>query len=1122
MKRQIYILLFAIVSLPIFADARLDSLFYQALLDDDWNKMTYYAKQGANVDITLNNDFGVTLLHNCAMYGYIEGVQWCIDNKANLNVKDLNGLTPLHYAVISQQTTICKLLVENGAGITGAGKKGITPIDIAEKVSNPGLAKYLKDPGKNKLPVDFNAVRLKVILLEKNNDFEQAIKDLQAGIKEADKTLPPSNKFYSLLWVDLANAYYLVGENEKAQEAIEEGFSRVKKHAYGSETYYRVLAGKCDYWLENKNIDEAVDSLLVCGKYIDNFSDFETKYAIMSGLGYAAVEKNLYNDAIDLYYAAINYAKNLMLFNKKAYEDYYYTAMLALCRVYEGKGNADDLNHAIIVMFQIDDAFKDRHDYLSALYAIRKGYIYYSQGDFYRAEEWYMRAERDWYHSRGTRHNAYADILYYLAETNSALHRFETSVDLYKASLGYRIKNNSTNSVEFALRLTGLSEAMLLSNLMGGKHYHYKEIDNNIYLAVDIINKIKGRENFEYIVAVNTLCQSLYAQNSDSLAKCYALPFYLTKKIVSPNHTFYQNRLMDTYMYSAAVGDDVLSYSSIIEYDSIAKKSILDYFLILSEDQRARFWTKRDYSISFESIIPTYIHNNVEKLPTLSEIAYNDALFRKGILLNTTQAITNSINNSNDLQLIALYHQLMADKIRYNELSSVVSSERNDDAIFMLQDSINDIEQYITSECRAYVDYNELGNVSWRDIQNALKTGQVAIEMISFDYFNGIDTISRTYNIATIVTKDSHLPQYVYLFEESELIPFIKSSNKDNIYDYNRNGRQLSEMIWSKLRPYIGDAKTIYFSPDGLLCQLAVEALPISADSVYGDAYDIVRCSSTKYVLQQRKEENPTSIDLFGGIQYDMNPEEMVQNSHGLAIHEAYRGELAGSHNRGHYEELNGAKEEVSNIASIMRQANIDGRLYMGSLASEEAFKALSGSRPNILHIATHGFFWPQEEAERKDYFMASFMVNPKSSRYVSSMERAGLLFAGANVAMTGHRDELPANVEDGVLSAQEISTMDLYGTDLVVLSACETGQGDLRGDGVYGLQRAFKLAGVQTIIMSLWKVNDAATQMLMTEFYTNWIVNKMSKRKAFDIAKQKVRTKFPEPSYWAGFIMLD
>ena len=99
---------------------------------------------------------------------------------------------------------------------------------------------------------------------------------------------------------------------------------------------------------------------------------------------------------------------------------------------------------------------------------------------------------------------------------------------------------------------------------------------------------------------------------------------------------------------------------------------------------------------------------------------------------------------------------------------------------------------------------------------------------------------------------------------------------------------------------------------------------------------------------------------------------------------------------------------------------------------------------------------------------------------------------------------------------------MDLRDADLVVLSACETGKGEITGDGVFGLQRAFKQAGAQTIIMSLWPVHDAATQLLMTEFYRNWITNHQSKCEAFKKAQNTVRSKYDEPYYWAGFIMLD
>lgn len=131
------------------------------------------------------------------------------------------------------------------------------------------------------------------------------------------------------------------------------------------------------------------------------------------------------------------------------------------------------------------------------------------------------------------------------------------------------------------------------------------------------------------------------------------------------------------------------------------------------------------------------------------------------------------------------------------------------------------------------------------------------------------------------------------------------------------------------------------------------------------------------------------------------------------------------------------------------------------------------------------------------------------------------LILAGGNNVWTGI--DISGNIEDGILTAAEIAAMNLYGTDIVVLSACETGLGDISGDGVFGLQRAFKQAGVKTLIMSLWRVDDAATELIMKTFYENILAGK-SKREAFSIAQNTVRTNenFTNPHYWAGFIMLD
>ena len=145
-----------------------------------------------------------------------------------------------------------------------------------------------------------------------------------------------------------------------------------------------------------------------------------------------------------------------------------------------------------------------------------------------------------------------------------------------------------------------------------------------------------------------------------------------------------------------------------------------------------------------------------------------------------------------------------------------------------------------------------------------------------------------------------------------------------------------------------------------------------------------------------------------------------------------------------------------------------------------------------------------------------------KNSKEDLSLSRSGLFFAGANTALDPkQRQFIPDGVDDGILTAKEISRMDFKGLDLVVLSACETGLGEVTGEGVFGLQRGFKKAGAQTIIMSLWKVNDKPTKELMTEFYRNLVAGK-SKREAFISAQDKIRVKYIDPKMWAGFVMID
>ena len=213
-----------------------------------------------------------------------------------------------------------------------------------------------------------------------------------------------------------------------------------------------------------------------------------------------------------------------------------------------------------------------------------------------------------------------------------------------------------------------------------------------------------------------------------------------------------------------------------------------------------------------------------------------------------------------------------------------------------------------------------------------------------------------------------------------------------------------------------------------------------------------------------------------------------------------------------------------------MKHQHVPYIYYSGIDGTEESFKKLDGARPKLMHIATHGFFLTEEEAEKLKFARSEIELLTegvqKGGRPVEDkpMTRSGLLFSGCNHAI--HHEQIPDGEEDGILTAQEISMLDLRGLDLVVLSACQTALGDIvSGEGVFGLQRGFKKAGAKTILMSLDKVNDEATRILMVELYRN-LMNGKTKYQSLKEAQKHLRQvengKYDQPEYWASFIMLD
>jgi CHAT domain-containing protein len=428
--------------------------------------------------------------------------------------------------------------------------------------------------------------------------------------------------------------------------------------------------------------------------------------------------------------------------------------------------------------------------------------------------------------------------------------------------------------------------------------------------------------------------------------------------------------------------------------------------------------------------------------------------------------------------------------------------------------------------------------IQWTDVQNHLKDNEAAVEFIMFSYYNRKWTDSTMY-CALILKKGMEYPKMVPLFEQKQLDSLLlegKVGTNDlyasrgitSTYEPQLpNGRKLYNLVWKPLEKELLNVKTVYYSPSGSLHQIAFAALTIDSTTYLCDTFNLVQLSSTRQLATlawQTKQEQISSTALFGGIKYDLDGPEITKLQQSLPKNDLAlsRGFTSDSTLRSNpYDSLPGTRKEVVSITAMLQANNIKTDLYTGINGNEEAFKALSNQNINVIHIATHGFFYPDEKVNPQDMDRMMLMGDQKFRNIADPLSRSGLILAGGNRTWKG--EEPIARMEDGILTAKEISEMNLQNTELVVLSACETGLGDIKGgEGVFGLQRAFKLAGVKTIIMSLWKVPDGSTSEMMQLFYSKWLRG-MDKRDAFRETQREMHKRYPKsPKDWAGFVMLD
>jgi CHAT domain-containing protein len=756
-----------------------------------------------------------------------------------------------------------------------------------------------------------------------------------------------------------------------------------------------------------------------------------------------------------------------------------------------------------------------------------KSRVLLANGDYTEAERVGQRAHRIAVKTYSESSTKAAPTHKILADLYSILGDYDKAEDHVEKSMASQEKQFGRNHIEVAKSLSQLAlikfykgdnrkqvEKLMLESReimaqrLGKENPQYAEILKNV--AVLYISEKKFDIAFNSLTVAEQIWKSKTgSKNNINLASIYTLTgdvYYQTKNYKRAEEFYIKSKDLYEKFFSVTHPEyvKVLSKLSKVYYmqkdykrskryieESLGnyEKFIQVLFPAFSERQKAKYWNTMKGDFEFYN---TLAFSNLEDFKDLSGKVYNYQLLTKALLLSSSIKMRERILNSSDEDLKSQFNLWLQKKEQLTlalSMSAEQLAENGIDPVVLHQD-VEKLEKELSQKSELFGQSFESKRITYQDVEKTLKPNEVAIEMVRYRHFNHTLTDSVIY-AALYIKADQSKPKAILMKDGKKL--------ETRYFKYYRNsitGKVADEIsynvFWKPMQDVLGQVSTIYLSADGIYNQINLESIPTPDGRFIIDNSNIILVSNTKDLylrrIKTRSGASENTASMFG------NPTFYV---------------TASAHNN--ISSLPGTEKEVNQVQFMLKQKGWVTAEYVENGASEENVKGLNS--PKIFHIATHGFYKPQplagdEELESNEALLTR---NP--------LLRTGLLLKGAGDLM--EKTEHNYNIESGILTADEAMSLNLDKTDLVVLSACETGLGDLEaGEGVYGLQRAFLVAGAKVLIMSMFKVDDEATQELMLKFYQKWL-NFGNMRASFVDAKKELRATYPDPIYWGAFMMI-
>ncbi len=698
-----------------------------------------------------------------------------------------------------------------------------------------------------------------------------------------------------------------------------------------------------------------------------------------------------------------------------------------------------------------------------------------------------------------TNHPDYLKFLDFLAILTEKIGDVAEAERLFKDALGRREAAGSTKQADYAINL-----------LMLGRFYQNQDKANPalplVEKALPLFATIYGTSHPNYAEALTTLADIQSKRGENDRAKTnYEEAIRIVQRSLGKDHIGYFNA---QFAYARFLRKTGKKSEAIAIYKKIDK--IPQQYL----KRAARFLSEKELNEKVEEYrsFSTEIYSFLREMPDdaeLTGLAYNAALYYRGFILDNLQRIrqgmlkARKVNDARD-EVVSLHRQLE------NEMNRPLEERGNTAA---LERSISELESEIARTLGSFAKGETEPN--WEAVQMALGQDEAVVEYLAFADPAAGDSV---FYGALLLTSASDAPAFVRLCREAQFSSLLpanavrKSEYISGIYDFTNRGavplgekkQSLTDLLWRPVQQRLPGTKRAYVVPDGLLHRIALSALPTSLETVVADSMELVLLGSSRQVIpsdQHILAYSGKNALVVGGVAYESKPGDNL----------ASRSESQTGVARKHWDYLPWAEKESQDVAGLLKGAAFEVNYLDGMDANEKTVtEDLENSKGwRVLHVATHGFFSANSDS------------TAASNYYGSGMTNSGLVLAGANEAGSGAA--LPTSQDDGLLTAYELSRLDLSQTELVVLSACETALGDLKGaEGVYGLQRAFRQTGAGKLIMSLWQVPDRETKDFMVSFYKNWLSDKSTVREAFRKTQAECRQRFVNPYQWAGFVLLE